>query len=775
MNPEKQAPEHEAKAELSALRFSIHLLTVYSLAVAQPLFSVLAQHPEFFVVRGLHGGKLLLLTILLMVLPPVPSIFLRIAVQDLPLRRRRWVEGLLLALPLAALLLFAFGDATRAALPGPILPGLAALFAGGLAYLYLESREARSFLSFLSISLVVLPIYFLLGHPALRAPSTAEENGEWVKAGLEAEPALDGPVIVILFDELSLQSLLGADQRIDAQRFPGFAALAEISTWYRNTTTVSPRTETAVPALLAGRYPEPEALPTPEDYPHTLFSYLAGSHRRVVSESYTSLCPTGCEDPTRSFRRDSWKVLLEDLAIVYLHLILPPPYVQSLPPIDQDWLRFGGGAGRSVGDHPTQFRAFLEAIEPDGSRSFYFNHSHLPHRPYEFTATGLDYQRVTPVLQLQRRDYGGRMEYVYRRYLVQLLLVDQLVTEMLEHLRNTGLLDPALLVVTADHGIRYLELDEITGEKRRSKAESALVPLFVKRPGQRQGEVVDRPASLLDVVPTVLEEIGRLEAVQQEKSWELQGVPLSQLPETRVRWTWTEDRLVRLPSSLGDDLKTVLAWKLETFGAGAEPHALYRKGAPQSHLIGQPWSPTLAAPSEKITGSDRVVLDGSDGDQRVLLFDPASGTIPLLIRGAVFTPKDDSAPRSLAVVVDGTVEATVRSYVYEPGHQRFSVLLPETALPPGEHSVKVVVLGAEGEEPEKAGKATSEEPALLSPAPSAEAAGSGAARGLPAASPASRPEPPPSAGGLPGWGEPGPGSRRDVAPARLRSGRGGRR
>ncbi|MDY7094109.1 MAG: sulfatase-like hydrolase/transferase [Acidobacteriota bacterium] len=699
-SPKRPAPQRLPSPRLDLFRFSIHLFTVYSLAVAQPLFSVLAQHPEFFVVRGLHGTKLLLLAIVLMVLPPLPSILLRIAAQELPRRPQRWVEGLLLAIPLVALLLFAFGDETRAALPGPILPALAALLAGGLAYLYLEFEEVRSFLSFLSISLLVLPAYFLIGNPALRAPAAADS--EWVKAGAEAEPIEDHPVIVILFDELSLQSLLDADQRIDAQRFPGFAALAEISSWYRNTTAVAARTEVAVPALLSGRYPDPDALPTPEGYPQTLLSFLEGSHRRVVSEIFTSLCPVGCEDPTRVYRDDGWGILLEDLGIVYLHLILPQPYAQSLPPIDQDWLRFGGGAGRSVGDHPTQFRAFLDTLGPQSSRTFYFNHSHLPHRPYEFTASGLDYQRVTPVLQLRRQDYGGRMEYVYRRYLVQLLLVDRLITEMLEHLRRTGVLDQALLVVTADHGLRYLEMDEITGEERLSLAEWVLVPLFVKRPGQQEGEVVDRPASSLDVVPTVLEELGVLDSVRQAGRWKLQGIPLSQLPETRNRKALDDDRWIELPDSLDDELETVLTWKLATFGSGAEPHALHRKAAPRAHLIGRPLSSALAV-TDKATGEDRVILDGADGDQRTLFFDPASGTIPLLVRGAVFTPKDDAASRTLAVAVDGFIEATVRSYVYEAGHQRFSVLLPESALPSGEHRLEVVVLGAETEGIDEAG------------------------------------------------------------------------
>jgi hypothetical protein len=198
---------------------------------------------------------------------------------------------------------------------------------------------------------------------------------------------------------------------------------------------------------------------------------------------------------------------------------------------------------------------------------------------------------------------------------------------------------------------------------------------------------VDRPASSLDIVPTVLEELGVLESVQRGGTWELQGVPLSQLPEARSREAFDGDQMIELPLSLEEELTTVLTWKLATFGSGAEPDALYRKAAPQGHLIGRP----LPAGAEEAAEST-IVLDGEKGARRNLHFDPASGTIPLLIRGAVLTPEDDTTPRALAAVVDGRVEATVQAYIYQAGHQRFSVLLPEAALEPGDNQLEMVVL-----------------------------------------------------------------------------------
>src|SRR6185436_20834269 len=46
------------------------------------------------------------------------------------------------------------------------------------------------------------------------------------------------PVIFIVFDEFPADDLLRPDGTIDADRFPNFAELASISTWFPNATTV---------------------------------------------------------------------------------------------------------------------------------------------------------------------------------------------------------------------------------------------------------------------------------------------------------------------------------------------------------------------------------------------------------------------------------------------------------------------------------------------------------------------------------------------------------
>ncbi len=65
------------------------------------------------------------------------------------------------------------------------------------------------------------------------------------------------PVVVLVFDEFPADDLLGPDGQIDAERFPNFAELASMSTWFPNGHTVYDSTFKAVPSILDGRLPKP--------------------------------------------------------------------------------------------------------------------------------------------------------------------------------------------------------------------------------------------------------------------------------------------------------------------------------------------------------------------------------------------------------------------------------------------------------------------------------------------------------------------------------------
>jgi len=123
-------------------------------------------------------------------------------------------------------------------------------------------------------------------------------------------------VVLVVFDELPLVSLLDENRQIDPIRYPFFASLARDSHWFRNATSISYSSLVSIAAILTGSYPEPEdpKLPLLVDHRWNLFTLLAGSHELRVFENGTQLSPT-TESPKSLARRLS--SLFWDLSLVY--------------------------------------------------------------------------------------------------------------------------------------------------------------------------------------------------------------------------------------------------------------------------------------------------------------------------------------------------------------------------------------------------------------------------------------------------------------------------
>ena len=106
--------------------------------------------------------------------------------------------------------------------------------------------------------------------------------------------------------------------------------------------------------------------------------------------------------------------------------------------------------------------------------------------------------------------------------------LDAQLGALLDLLDERGLLDPSLVVITADHGEAFGE-HGLFAHGVSVYQDQLHVPLLVKLPGQRDGRVSDRWASSVDLLPTVLELIGedRGDSLPGE-SW------LADLPRERV-------------------------------------------------------------------------------------------------------------------------------------------------------------------------------------------------------------------------------------------------
>ncbi len=94
------------------------------------------------------------------------------------------------------------------------------------------------------------------------------------------------------------------------------------------------------------------------------------------------------------------------------------------------------------------------------------------------------------------------------RYLGSVTLLDKLIGELLEFLKENDLVDNTLVAFTSDHG-DYLG-DHHMQQKGRFHDCSSKVPLIIRGPDVARGRVVSENVSLIDLLPTFLNEAGLL-------------------------------------------------------------------------------------------------------------------------------------------------------------------------------------------------------------------------------------------------------------------------
>ena len=472
----------------------VHLFVLSAFALAEPLFDLLGKNAEFFGARGSTSWDVVLFALTLLFVPPA----LLLAVEAIvPSRTRPVVHAVFVAALVGLIVL----QAIRAAgAPGWLLVVLAALAGAAAAALYVRFDAARLLLTVLAPAPLVFLALFLFssGVSTLTfsgTPSAYAAAGERPRA----------PVVMIVFDELPVNSLLDARGRVDPVRFPHFAELARGSTWFANESVVSEGTLHGVPSLLTGLYPRPGELPIYHDHPRNLFTLLGTSARLHVFETETHLCPPKLCRSSGDSLEGRLGSLYADTSVVYLHELLPDDLASGIPSVSSGWQGFWKDGGGQA-DPERRFDTFLPTVRPERGPAIWYLHFLLPHSPWRFLPDGQRYAiRPAPGWTGAEVWNGNQaaVDQYWQRHLLQLGNADRLLGRLLARLRSTGLYDRSLLVVTADEGLSFR-----AGEKRRPASAANLpdisyVPLFVKLPHQQRGRVVRSATRSVDVLPTI--------------------------------------------------------------------------------------------------------------------------------------------------------------------------------------------------------------------------------------------------------------------------------
>jgi hypothetical protein len=279
----------------------------------------------------------------------------------------------------------------------------------------------------------------------------------------------------------------------------------------------------------------------------------------------------------------------------------------------------------------------------------------------------------------------------YGRHLLQVGFVDHNVQRLIQRLRSEGLFDKALIVVTSDHGVAFLPGAGPKGLSRATAASIAPVPLFVKRPQQRAGDVNDRNVQSIDVLPLIAD------ILDVDLPFDTDGrSPLDDsippLATKAIVHGGGRSRMTFKANELDEGKTEVIRRRVRWFGDGPGPY----------------WTP-LIAPALSLRGRSldglrieqdatlRIALDAADELSKL---DPSAAIVPAQLTGRVRGAIGRSQRLVLAIAVNGRIEATTETY-YDLGDQTYgswSALVNPASYRPGFNDVRIYIVRGGGAE-----------------------------------------------------------------------------
>ena len=692
----------KAPRPLTRLDVATDLVVLSTFALAQPLLYLLGRNPEFFLARAAPPIDVYLVAVVGLIFLPGIAIGVALGAGLLGHRALAALHAALVVTFGAALVVQVLDQVSLITLPGWLAVALAAAGGGGIWLALRHWSVARTLARWLTVGPVVFGISFLLVSPTAQLLAASGDLSR-PQGVVVANPV---PVVVVVFDEFPLASLIDGEGRLLVGQYPNLGRLAADGVWYRNAVGVLQQTEEALPTILSGQRAQPdERIPFAADYPLTIFSLLSDTYEIRASESVTELCPRyACVNSSRAVdpAPERWRALAGDLSIVEAHLLFPDDLSSRLPVISQTWGDFARDDAEARGefdiierfrrnvdaDRRVQVDGFIDVIEePTDEPTLYFAHLLYPHLPWNYLPDGRAYRSASPAPGSNATGWGGDewlVTQANQRQLLQVAYADTIVGRIVSALEARGVYEETLVVVMADHGSA-----DIPGVEHRrtitpeTVGHIAAIPLFVKLPGDEGGTIDDYRAETIDVLPTIADVLGIA------MPWEVDGTSL--LAETRPERT---SSTMTGPSGEvtfgvdGHEVRAVAKEKMARFEDG-DPWRLAPPGY-AALLGGAVWDLDVAAGAAVSVRLDRPA-DYVD-------LDPAADPFPALLTGRVTFSAAATGEEILAVAVDGVVRGVTRTFDPEERDARFQVMLPPAAFTTPAPHIEVLVVG-EGASP----------------------------------------------------------------------------
>jgi hypothetical protein len=674
-----------------------HLFALSGLALTGPLLNLLGGNPAFFAAHEMTRWEVIGFAL---VVALVPTLILTAveALAGLASRHARNTLHIVFVALLATVAALQFVRNLDA--PSGIALLIALGIGVGVAALYRAKNGVRTAFGYLMLA----PVFFVISFLFVGETSSLVLKGNAKAYATNARST--PPIVLITFDAFPIQDLLGSDGKIDRQRYPNLARLADTAEWFPNATSAHENTTLSVPSILDGNWPTKGAQPIVADHPNNLFTLLGKTYDMNVSEVATNLCPPGlCSRTNATTFGDRANLVLDDSWIVFKHLAYPKRMRSKLPVISDRWRDFGNGdtgaeKGKTAkgsilealggGGRPATFLQAVARIRPTQKPTLNFAHVLLPHEPRQYFEDGRSYQRgADPDPSLDGPESFNvpfLTKQAHQRVLLQMGYTDRLVGRLLDRLESTDMFDKTLLVIVADHGesfdVKKTPAESFAPGKlswRRAVTAAnvhdiAPVPLFVKYPGQSKGKVDRRWVKTIDVLPTIADTLG-MKLPFKVDGRSLRDPAYDGRPD--VEMEQTNGERVRVPVAQFEARKRAsLERRLAEFGAGAWKR-VYAIG-PRPDLLGR-----------------SVTATGGPGPDVSVQFpdlfanvDPGTGVVPAHVRGRLGDKV--AAGSTLAFALNGRIVATGSSFKPVGRYKvEFTALLPADAFVKGRNKLDI--------------------------------------------------------------------------------------
>ncbi len=326
---------------------------------------------------------------------------------------------------------------------------------------------------------------------------------------------------------ISLDALAVADARpcdLNSPHMPRLAAFSAAASCFTRFHAASNFTTAATATMETGLLPwthhatQPDAKMVPWTRSHSIARHLRqhGYRTHFLSDNFLA-------SPRHRGTFDAWDTIdflhsglivnrLRDYLSVFPETDLPRLAATAVAFFDgfERWRH----AEHSPYSSERTYSAALARLDqgPAGQPTFMWVHTLPPHAPYLAPAS-TKYQLLPPgqldtwsQLLPDNIEYAPELQpFVDRhrlRYQESIRSADIALGAFLDELDKRGRLANAVVLITADHGESF-ELGFLGHAGPRVDDALLRVPLVVKLPGGRRGQVIDRPVSQADLAPTI--------------------------------------------------------------------------------------------------------------------------------------------------------------------------------------------------------------------------------------------------------------------------------